>query len=81
MKVTVHRLTNGDPYAVEVRPRSTVLSSMDGDLVNIAISYPRQTTLHVILPLDVAISMLESLRLPALAEETRARSRHQDGLT
>ncbi|HEX3778903.1 MAG TPA: hypothetical protein VHX38_04510 [Pseudonocardiaceae bacterium] len=57
----VHRLTNGDPYAVEIRPRSTVESHVEGDLVDVEISYPRQTTLHVILPLDVATSMLESL--------------------
>jgi hypothetical protein len=61
-------------YAVTVRPGSTVKSRMEGDLIISEVvwaSHQETITTSVIMPIDVAVSWLESLQLPELAKWTR----------
>lgn len=50
-----------DPYAIEVRQGSDVSVTEEYDVYDIAISCANQTTLHLILPLDVAIDLTRLL--------------------
>ncbi|HEX3779918.1 MAG TPA: hypothetical protein VHX38_09630 [Pseudonocardiaceae bacterium] len=61
-------------YAVDFRPGSVVRSRVEGELVIsdvIWTGWERTVTTTVILPIDVAVSWLESLQLPELARWAR----------
>ncbi|HEX3785761.1 MAG TPA: hypothetical protein VHX38_39425 [Pseudonocardiaceae bacterium] len=75
--VPVHRLEDGAVFAVEFRPGSTVVSRVEGELIVMEVSYPRQVTVTIVWPVDTALSMLESLRRPegaiSITEPKRSR--------
>jgi hypothetical protein len=74
--VTVHKIPGEDtPYAVVLRPGSTVKSRVEGELIISEVAWTgrmeTQTT-TIIMPIDVAVSHLESLQLPELARWTHS---------
>jgi hypothetical protein len=74
--VPVYRLPGEETvYAVDFRPGSTVASHVEGETIVsdvTYIGYMTTITTTIILPIDVAVSWLESLQLPELARWTRA---------
>jgi hypothetical protein len=74
--VPVYRLPGEDNvYAVDFRPGSTVESHVEGETIVSAVTYSGRKgtiTTTIILPIDVAVSWLESLQLPELARWTHA---------
>lgn len=60
----VHRLTNGDPYAVEIRPGSSVTAHTEGELILLRVSYGSPTgptSMMIVVPTDVASRMVLAL--------------------
>jgi len=56
-------------YAIDFRPGSTVKSHVEGEMIISAVTYvswKATMTTTIILPIDVAVSWLESLQLPEL---------------
>ncbi|HEX3780421.1 MAG TPA: hypothetical protein VHX38_12185 [Pseudonocardiaceae bacterium] len=62
-------------YAVDFRPGSTVKSRVEGEMIISEVTYTGwkvTITTTMIMPIDVAVSYLESLRLPEMARWTHA---------
>jgi hypothetical protein len=80
--MSTYRLPN-EPhvYAVDFRPGSTVKSHVDGETIISDVTYHSQwktITTTVVMPIDVAVSYLESLQLPELARWTHHASGEWD---
>lgn len=59
----VYELIEGEPYAVTVRPGSSVaVAALPTDLVEIDFADGRTTPMKLLLPADVAMNLLERIR-------------------
>lgn len=62
----VNRLTNGDPFAVDIRPDCEVAVQLEGlEVINIEFRNPHSPAVHLVLTMDTAVRMLLELH-PAL---------------